>query len=112
MAPQKRKRAVQEDEDSDSDYQVVPAASDDELDVDISGTLTGKRPRRDDPENQSEQNDDDIEELVHDSIAKRNVKGGTEMLKKIKSKGKGKGDIGGGSFQSMGMCSRSITIAR
>jgi ATP-dependent RNA helicase DDX54/DBP10 len=110
MASQKRKRVVHEEEDADSDCLVVQTASDDEFDVDISGALTGKKPRRDDPGNQPENDDDDIEELIHDSIAKRNVKGGTEMLKKIKGKGKSKGDIGGGSFQSMGMCSHSMTI--
>ncbi|OAX39981.1 DEAD-domain-containing protein [Rhizopogon vinicolor AM-OR11-026] len=113
MASQKRKRIAQEEQDTHSDCLEVPIASDDDFDVDISSTLTGKRPRRDDPENQSEHDDDDIEELIHDSITKRNVKGGTEMLKKIKSKGKNKGDTGGGSFQSMGLhpsLLRSLTL--
>ena len=111
MASQKRKRVAQEEEETDSDYEVVPASGD-EFDVDISGALTGKRPRGD-PENQLEHNDDDgIEDLIHDSIVKRNVKGGTEMLKKIKNKGKSKSDIGGGSFQSMGMYSHSMMTIR
>jgi ATP-dependent RNA helicase DDX54/DBP10 len=111
MASQKRKRVVQEEEETDAEYLEVQTASDDEFHPDISGALTGKRPRKDDPKNHLD-DDDDIEDLIHDSIVKRNVKGGTEMLKKIKGKGKSKGDIGGGSFQSMGMFSYSITVVR
>ena len=104
MASRKRNRVVQGEDETESDFSLVQAASDDEFDVDISGALTGKRPRRDSAiENQPEHDDDDIEGLIHESITKRNMKGGTEMLKKIKGKGKSKGDIGGGSFQSMGM---------
>ncbi|KAG0704483.1 P-loop containing nucleoside triphosphate hydrolase protein [Suillus ampliporus] len=113
MASRKRNRVVQEDEETKSDFSLVQAASDDEFDVDISGALTGKRSRRDGPIENHLDDDDDIEVLIQDSIAKRNMKGGTEMLKKIKSKGKSKGDIGGGSFQSMGLhpsLLRSLTL--
>lgn len=110
MVSRKRNRDIEEDEESSSDFSLVQPASDDEFDVDISSALTGKRPRKDSLIENHPDDDDGIEELIHDSISKRNMKGGTEMLKKIKSKGKSKGDIGGGSFQSMGMCSYSMNI--
>jgi ATP-dependent RNA helicase DDX54/DBP10 len=111
MASQKRNRVIDEEEDTKSDFSLGPPASDDEFNVDISRALTGKRPRKGPVENVPD-DDDGIEELIHNSITKRNMKGGTEMLKKIKSKGKSKGDIGGGSFQNMGMCSYSMMIVR
>lgn len=52
-------------------------------------------------------NEDSEMEFIQDAIAKRNVKDGTELLKKtskVKGKGKAKGEVGGGSFQSMGTC--------
>ncbi|KAG2150366.1 P-loop containing nucleoside triphosphate hydrolase protein [Suillus clintonianus] len=113
MVSRKRNRVVDEEEETKSDFSIVQAASDDEFDVDISGALTGKRPRKDVPIENDLDDDDGIEELIHDSITKRNKKGGTEMLKKIKGKGKSKGDIGGGSFQSMGLhpsLLRSLTL--
>ncbi|KAF8844276.1 DEAD-domain-containing protein [Paxillus ammoniavirescens] len=96
MTLQKRKRSVEDEEDSD--FSVVQA--DDDIDIDISSALTGKPAG---PNTDGDDDDDELQEFIHDSITKRNVKGGTEMLKKIKSKGKGKGDVGGGSFQSMGL---------
>ncbi|KAG1869866.1 ATP-dependent RNA helicase DBP10 [Suillus tomentosus] len=113
MVSRKRNRDIEEDEESSSDFSIVHPASDDEFDVDISSALTGKRPRKDSLVENHPDDDDGIEELIHDSISKRNMKGGTEMLKKIKSKGKSKGDIGGGSFQSMGLhpsLLRSLTL--
>ncbi|KAG1788830.1 P-loop containing nucleoside triphosphate hydrolase protein [Suillus plorans] len=113
MVSRKRNRDIEEDEESSSDFSIVQPASDDEFDVDISSALTGKRPRKDGLIENHPDDDDGIEELIHDSISKRNMKGGTEMLKKIKSKGKSKGDIGGGSFQSMGLhpsLLRSLTL--
>lgn len=113
MASRKRNRVIEEEEGTKSDFSLVQLASDDEFDVDISGALTGKRPRKDVPIENYTGDDDGIEELIHDSITKRNMKGGTEMLKKIKSKGKSKGDTGGGSFQSMGLhpsLLRSLTL--
>lgn len=55
-------------------------------------------------------NEDSEMEFIQDAIAKRNVKDGTELLKrtsKVKGKGKAKGEVGGGSFQSMGTCIKS-----
>jgi ATP-dependent RNA helicase DDX54/DBP10 len=112
MASRKRNRVIEEEDESKSDFSVVHPTSDDEFEVDISRALTGKRPRKDAPVENYPDDDDDIEELIHSSITKRNMKGGTEMLKKIKSKGKSKGDIGGGSFQNMGMCSYPMNIVR
>ncbi|KAI0305644.1 DEAD-domain-containing protein [Multifurca ochricompacta] len=54
--------------------------------------------------------------MLSRSIARRNVKDGTEFLKNTKGKGKkklAKGEVGGGSFQSMGLSPwilRSLTI--
>lgn len=113
MASRKRNRVIEEEDETKSDYSVVQPASDDEFEVDISRALTGKRPRKDGPVENHPDDDDGIEELIHNSITKRNMKGGTEMLKKIKSKGKSKGDIGGGSFQNMGLhpsLLRSLTL--
>ncbi|KAG2129812.1 P-loop containing nucleoside triphosphate hydrolase protein [Suillus bovinus] len=116
MVSRKRNRDIEEEEEEEetkSDFSIVQPASDDEFDVDISSALTGKRPRKDGLIESHPDNDDDIEEFIHDSISKRNIKGGTEMLKKIKSKGKSKGDTGGGSFQSMGLhpsLLRSLTL--
>jgi hypothetical protein len=64
--------------------------------VDISSALVGKRPRRD----LGEDNDDDLQDMIH-FISKRDIKIGTEFLKKTKGK-LTKGEVGGGSFQSMG----------
>lgn len=44
--------------------------------------------------------------LIRESIAKRNIRDGKELLKKtskVKGKGKAKAEMGGGSFQSMGV---------
>jgi ATP-dependent RNA helicase DDX54/DBP10 len=52
-------------------------------------------------------NEDSEMEFIQDAIVKRNIKDGTELLKKtskVKGKGKAKGEVGGGSFQSMGTC--------
>ena len=52
---------------------------------------------------EEDDNEEDLEEIIRESISKRDMKGGTEMLKKTKGKAKiAKGEIGGGSFQSMG----------
>jgi ATP-dependent RNA helicase DDX54/DBP10 len=105
MLPQKRKGAPQSADESDSSgYSFVQAASDEE--IDISSALACKnngKQRQIDPED----SDDGLREMIQASIAKRNVKGGTQVLKKTKGKGKAnmtKGEVGGGSFQSMGAC--------
>ena len=51
----------------------------------------------------AEDDDDGLQEIIQQSIAKRNQKSGTELLKKTKGKAKiVKGEVGGGSFQSIG----------
>ncbi|TRM69969.1 P-loop containing nucleoside triphosphate hydrolase protein [Schizophyllum amplum] len=115
MAPMKRKRAPPAAEESDSDsgsdsgYSIV-AQDDDDENMDISSALVGKKPRLD----AAEDNDDDLQDFIQSSIAKRNVKGGTDIVKKVKGKTKiTKGELGGGSFQSMGLhpsLLRSLTL--
>ena len=93
MPSQKRRHA-----DSDSEGPV----SEDELD--ISSALTAPRPRTlSTVQDHSDSSDGELNEIIQKSIVDRNVKGGTELLKKAKGKAKMiKGEVGGGSFQSMG----------
>lgn len=106
MAQHKRKRAEEvPSEGEDDDFSVV--SLDDESDVDIFSALTGKKRRTEQrgprPIASEDDDDDDLEEIIRASISKRDVKGGTELLKKTKGKAKiTKGEVGGGSFQSMG----------
>ena len=108
MPPVKRKRTQEEEEDDvDFDYSSLDEQSD--SDIDISSALVGKKPRLDRKrpakgEDEDDEDDDDaLQNIIRESIAKRNVKGGTELLKKTKGKTKiVKGEVGGGSFQSMG----------
>ncbi|KAI0329738.1 DEAD-domain-containing protein [Cubamyces sp. BRFM 1775] len=115
MAPTKRKHSESvESDDGYSEVSLEDAYSEDE--VDISSALTGKRakitprlkPQEDDDD------DDDLQEFIRESITKRDVKEGTELLKKTKGKTKiAKGEVGGGSFQSMGLYPwllRSLTL--
>ena len=101
-AKRKRTEPVDSDPESEADYSEVSLGSEDE--IDISSALTRKRPRI--PSKASapnDEDDDDLEEFIRESIAKRDVKEGTELLKKTKGKTKiAKGEVGGGSFQSMG----------
>ena len=68
--------------------------------------------------NDGTDDDTDLEEMIRNSISRRNVKDGTELLKNTKGKKKlAKGELGGGSFQSMGndtFCHRlhNITSSR
>lgn len=95
MALPKRKRVDVEDEESTgSDFLVVPAEDDD---IDISSALTGIRPPLANTEGDIDESE--LEEFIRDSITKRDAKGGTKVLKKLKSKAQ----VGGGSFQSMGV---------
>lgn len=73
--------------------------------VDISSALTGKKRRLSRPANDWEEDDDpeDFSRFIRESIVKRDTKEGTQMVKKLKGKQKVvKGEVGGGSFQSMG----------
>ena len=107
MPPVKRKRSESiSSEEWESDVGESSSAgeqSDDEMD--ISSALTGKRPRRE-PRPMHDVDDEDDEDLtnfIKASISKRDVKEGTQVVKKAKGKAKVvKGEVGGGSFQSMG----------
>lgn len=69
-------------------------------DADISSALIGKRQKI---AAIDENDDDELRRLIQMSIASRAVKEGTRVVKSVKGKGKMvKGEIGGGSFQSMG----------
>ncbi|KAG8213957.1 P-loop containing nucleoside triphosphate hydrolase protein [Butyriboletus roseoflavus] len=96
MASLKRKRSIDGD-NNDHAFSIVP---DDDQDIDIASALTSNRAGQIPLDEETE---DELDEFIHDAIVKRNVKGGTHLLKKIKKKGNGKGDVGGGSFQSMGL---------
>lgn len=106
MAPIKRKFSsfsASEESDADTISEGLPSDSD----IDISAALIGNKDKGVHPEG-VEDDDEELQELIRDSIAKRNVKGGTDMLKKTKGKARmAKGEVGGGSFQSMGRCLHS-----
>jgi hypothetical protein len=73
----------------------------------------GSRPKAVEREEEDDEDEDeeDLDEIIRESIAKRDVKGGTEILKKTKGKTKIiKGEVGGGSFQSMGASIRLLII--
>jgi hypothetical protein len=90
---------------------VAPIA--DDLDIGVScssSALTRRKPPSSQKgkapfitHNDGTDDDTELEEMIRNSISKRNVKDGTELLKNTKGKKKlSKGEIGGGSFQSMG----------
>jgi len=69
-------------------------------DIDISDVLAGKRRKVD---SDADEDDDALAELIQTSISKRSKKEGTKALKNSKKKNQmTKGEVGGGSFQSMG----------
>ncbi len=118
----KRKRPAESDDEDDEFSIASRDDSDDE--IDISSALTGKRPRQDSNKMRKgahdDEDEDELQDIIRDSISKRDVKGGTELLKKTKGKSKiYKGEVGGGSFQSMGtsatiqyyrdICSKSLS---
>jgi hypothetical protein len=84
--------------------------SDSDASFDISSALTRRKPPSSQKgkapfitHNDGTDDDTELEEMIRNSISKRNVKDGTELLKNTKGKKKlSKGEIGGGSFQSMG----------
>lgn len=112
MPPTKRRRAesVSSSEggyESDNSIEMAGISDDDDemdMDMDISSALTGKRRKvQASTQDDDAEDDEDLAKFLKDSMAKRDVKEGTQVLKKAKGKGKvGKGEVGGGSFQSMG----------
>lgn len=116
MPPSKRKRSESVSSEgwaSNSGSSSNGELSDD--DMDISSALTGKRPKLDQlgPENIDDEDDEDLNNFIKTSIAKRDVKEGTQVVKKAKGKAKvAKGEVGGGSFQSMGVQSCFVYFSR
>ncbi|KAI0753932.1 P-loop containing nucleoside triphosphate hydrolase protein [Irpex lacteus] len=110
MAIHKRKRTQAEDSDiGDS------SGSDLESNVDISSALTGKKSKKSrrsangtqDTGDAADDDDEHLQELIKESISKRNVKVERSKAKIVK------GEVGGGSFQSMGLYPwllRSLTL--
>ncbi|KAH8119551.1 DEAD-domain-containing protein [Phellopilus nigrolimitatus] len=98
MAPMKRKHLAEESDAEDfTQGSSHNAISDDE--VDIFTALAGKKK---------------LENMIKESVTKRDKKEGTKLLKNTKGKTKmSKGEVGGGSFQSMGLhpsLLRSLTL--
>ena len=92
MLSTKRKRVENVESDVDmSDFSIASLDSEDE--VDISFALTGKRSKATKKTKSFEHDEDDeegLQEFIRESIAKRDVKEGTELLKKTKGKTKWK----------------------
>ncbi|KAJ8076490.1 ATP-dependent RNA helicase dbp10 [Marasmius tenuissimus] len=111
MVPHKRKHDDSEDEYSEEEDTFF---NDDFDDVDISSALTSKKPRIDQSNEDEDDEEEDFAAFIQESITKRNVKDGTDTVKKVKGKAKlAKGEVGGGSFQSMGLhpsLLRSLTL--
>lgn len=101
----KRKRDAKHDivsEDESSGFEEA-AFSDDS--VDIASALTGGKGKGESMD-VGEDDFDDLEDLIKQSVTKRDKKEGTKLMKKTKGKtSMAKGEVGGGSFQSMGMFS-------
>ena len=69
--------------------------------IDIANALSGKKPVAE--ENDAGDDFEELEKLIKSSVAMRDKKEGTRLLKQTKGKKKiSKGEIGGGSFQSLG----------
>jgi ATP-dependent RNA helicase DDX54/DBP10 len=72
-------------------------------DIDISEALTKKKAKVDNGDSDEDSDEDDFTQFLQEEITKRNVKSGTKLLKKTRgSKNLTKGEVGGGSWQSMG----------
>lgn len=101
----KRPRPDPTDQEEAS-FSEVP--SDGNQEPDIFAVLTGKKKRRVSGSEQilgESEDDEDLQEVIRQATAKRDVREGTLVVKKAKGKAKiTKGEVGGGSFQSMGEC--------
>ena len=101
----KRPRQELADEEEDS-FSEVP--SNDDQEPDIFAALTGQKKRRisgseEQIMGESDDDEEDLQEIIRQATTKRDVKEGTQVVKKVKGKTKvTKGEVGGGSFQSMG----------
>jgi len=98
MPVSKRKRPASPEGEDWEDASSSSSGSEQDT-YDISSALVGKRPKI----TQHAEDDDDLAAFIQNSIAKRAVKEGTQVVKNAKGKSKmSKGEVGGGSFQSMG----------
>jgi hypothetical protein len=100
----KRPRPDSTDETEDS-FSEVPFNDDQE--PDIFAALTGQKKRRisgfEEQIPGESEDDEDLQDIIRQATTKRDVKEGTHVVKKVKGKTKiTKGEVGGGSFQSMG----------
>lgn len=103
MPSSKRKRSAPvEKDESASEIEEVPMLDND---VDISANLLGGRAGPGAKTGSEEEEESDEDDFIKETMSKFNMKSGTEVLKKTKGKNKiTKGEVGGGSFQSMGTC--------
>lgn len=101
MVLNKRKRIC---EASGSEAPSDDGYSSSDVEMDISSALTGKKPRLvSTSQAYLSDDDEDLQNVIRESVSKRDKKKGTELLKSTKGKKKlVKGEVGGGSFQSMG----------
>ncbi|KAG6897896.1 hypothetical protein C0992_009380 [Termitomyces sp. T32_za158] len=108
LAGPKRKRPAVDENYTRVSPLLAQESSDDE--IDISNALSGKKAKT----VTEASDDDDFNDFLQKATAKRHIKGGTEVVKQAKGKGKVvKGEVGGGSFQSMGLhpsLLRSLTL--
>lgn len=80
-------------------------------DADIAAALVPKRARCD-LSGDGDSDDDALRDFIQASISKRDVKAGTHVVKNAKGKAKiAKGEVGGGSFQSMGASATAVDIS-
>lgn len=109
MALLKRKYSSNDDSDSESASQRSSGGVYSDGEVDIASALTGRKNSGKGKERSvagSEDEDDfeELEKLIRESVTKRDKKDGTKLLKMTKKKANiTKGEVGGGSFQSMGI---------
>ena len=101
MPKRPRPDLIDEKEDSFSEV-----SSDGDQEPDIFAALIGQKKRRIsgfEEQIPGESDDDDLQEIIRQATTKRDVKEGTQVVKTVKGKTKiTKGEVGGGSFQSMG----------
>lgn len=107
----KRTRPDPTDEEEDTSFE-TPSDGDGDQEPDIFTALTGKKKRQiSGPEGRISEDDEDLQGIIRQATTKRDVKEGTQVVKKAKGKTKiSKGEVGGGSFQSMGEHNPLIAI--
>lgn len=77
--------------------------SDEDTAIDIFASLTATKRGESKPKSRTDLEEDDDDQAIRDMASKQNKRDGTGIVKKLKGKAKvSKGEVGGGSFQSMG----------